>query len=296
MGLISRFRAAQFNSGLVRSLLSHYYQDGQVYTVPLGPLRGVRIRYHPQINYHAMLGLWELDNFRLLHRVLVTGNFLAGNETTCDVGANIGLFSLWLSSYCVPRGTVHAFEAAPNTLETLRDTISLNARSNIDVAPYACSDRSGPVEFFVGYHHHVSSLDEDWAAGDAGGSATRITVDGITLDAFFYEAGRPAPAFIKIDIEGGGVYALKGCIRCAEKARPLFLVESHTPAEDRAISSLITGFDYQAFRFTDRRWVNAPGETYPHPEGVWGSLLLCPGEHHARVAALLPHRGAQQKA
>jgi len=288
MAVIARLRSAQINSAVIRSVLSRYYKDGEIYTVPFGALRGIRLRYRPEINFHAMLGLWELDNFRLLRRTLTAGGLLEGNETTCDIGANIGLFSLWLSSHGVPRGTVHDFEAAPKTLSALRDTIAINERSNVDVVPFACTDRPGPVEFFVGHHHHVSSLQADWAAGDSGGTAQKIIVDGTTLDAFFYgPIARTAPAFVKIDIEGGGVYALKGCTRCAAEARPLFLIESHTPDEDRAICDLIVNFEYDAFRIADRCWVRARNEPYPHPDGVWGNLFLCPKERRVRVAELV---------
>lgn len=89
---------------------------------------------------------------------------------------------------------------------------------------------------------------------------------------------RSGPDFIKMDIEGGGSYALRGSDRCIAEKRPLFLIESHTPDEDRAISDLILRYPYDAYRLTNHRWVNAPDQTYPDPDGVWGTLLLWPAE------------------
>ena len=287
MPLLSRLRNAQVNSGIARSLLSYYYKQGEIYTLPFGPLRGCRLRYDPQINYHAMLGLWELDNFRFLSKVLSDGKLVPPDAVVCDVGANIGLFSLWLARHCVPRGTVHAFEPAPETVATLRDTISINDARNVCVEPYACTDESGPVDFFIGFHHHVSSLDETWASGGQA-TATPIVVAGVTLDDFFFgDAARQPPAFIKFDIEGGAVHAVKGCIRCASETRPLFLVESHCPDEDASLSDLIVRHEYKAFRLTNRQWVVEPTKTHPNLDGVWGTLFLCPAERHAEVSRLL---------
>lgn len=287
MTLLRQIRNVQVNSSVARAMLGCYYADGKVYTIPFGPLRGFKLRYHQRINYHAMLGLWEPENFRYLSKLLIHGGLLRPDSVVCDVGANIGLFSLWLSRRCVPAGRVYAFEAAPDTFETLQDTISLNGASNIHLEHRACTNRCGPVEFFIGFHHHVSSLNADWAAGERG-SARAVVVDGITLDEFFYGAEpHPAPAFIKMDIEGGGVYALAGCERCVQKGRPFFLMESHTPAEDQSISDLITRHAYQAFRITNQKWVTVPTAVHPNPDGVWGTLFLCPAERYASVAAIL---------
>jgi hypothetical protein len=65
------------------------------------------------------------------------------------------------------------------------------------------------------------------------------------------------------------------------------LIESHTPDEDRAICDLIVNFEYDAFRIADRCWVRARNEPYPHPDGVWGNLFLCPKERRVRVAELV---------
>ena len=51
----------------------------------------------------------------------------------------------------------------------------------------------------------MASLDGNWT-GKAGGE---IEVNGITLDGYFEEKNY-YPDFIKMDIEGGGVYAFPG--------------------------------------------------------------------------------------
>ena len=119
-------------------------------------------------------------------------------------------------------------------------------------------------------------------------SAEKIAVPTVTLDDFIYGAAahRP-PDFIKMDIEGGGTFALPGCAHCLQEQRPLLLIESHTPGEDRAISQVLLTFNYQAFRLNDWRWVLQRAETHPHPQGVWGTLLVCPIERRDAVAEVI---------
>ena len=68
-----------------------------------------------------------------------------------DVGANLGIFSLWSTRLLEGREhRVFAFEPAPDTLTMLRENIAINGLGTIDVVPAACADREGTTEFFVG--------------------------------------------------------------------------------------------------------------------------------------------------
>jgi hypothetical protein len=124
-------------------------------------------------------------------------------------------------------------------------------------------------------------LNAEWA----GAESTALSVPMTSLDVFF--AGRRGPDFIKIDIEGGGVFALPGCRRVLSEKRPFVLIESHTPAEDRAISKVLIDLDYRGFRLTNREWVRNPHLTHPDREGVWGTLLLVPRELEERTSSSL---------
>jgi hypothetical protein len=157
----------------------------------------------------------------------------------------------------------------------------------VEVITEACGDHVGTTDFFLASHHHRSSLHEEWARGIQS-AAEKITVPMTTLDAFFGpETNRRAPSFVKIDIEGGGTYALPGCRRIFVENRPFVLIESHTPKEDRAISDVLCNFEYRAFRLDDKRWVQRPEMTHPDKEGVWGTLLLIPDEHYVQVSAIV---------
>src|SRR5690348_15820744 len=87
----------------------------------------------------------------------------------------------------------------------------------------ACADKTGTMDFFIGFHHHSSSLDAEWARGEMD-AAERVTVPATTLDDFFLQEKRAAPDLIKIDIEGGGTAALPGAKKCFAEKRPVVLI------------------------------------------------------------------------
>lgn len=281
---LHRLRYAQVNSDLLRRALGGVYREGGIYRVPFGPLAGARLQYDPSISFHLMLGLGEMESFDVLSRAL---RVLVGRRPTVayDVGANIGIYALWLSRALGPGSVVYAFEPSPGPFARLSRHVALNRAHAIHPVPMALSDHDGEVAFYVSRaHHSTSSLDPALAGGDG---AERISVAATTLDSFCASGAGPSPDLIKVDIEGGGVTALKGFDGCVARKAPLMLIESHSPGEDRAISDLILAHDYQAYRLNNRRWVRSLATTHPDPEGVWGTVLLCPARDRERLEPAL---------
>jgi FkbM family methyltransferase len=210
---------------------------------------------------------------------IIRSGLLPEDCAVADVGSNIAYYALWFSRVVLRNGRVYAFEPNPGVLSVLERNLALNDANNVEVIPSACGDRVGSIDFFVATHHHRSSLNADWA----GENSSRITAPMTTLDTFFApESGRYPPAFIKVDIEGGGIFALPGCQRIFSEVRPFVLIESHTPAEDKAISDVLCKFHYRGYRLSDRAWVKKPDKVHPDREGVWGALLRIPVEHDSR--------------
>jgi FkbM family methyltransferase len=289
---LRNIRYGRFNSSLARTILMPFFRPGKPYRLWFGPLRGRQMYYDRSINFHAILGLWDTETFELLNRIFVDGGLLSKNSTVADVGANIGYYTMWLSTVMAGSGHVYAFEPSLDVLKFLSSNLKINNIGNADVVRMACGDHVGNADFFIAKHHHASSLHADWAGGGQG-DARKITVPMTTLDVFFSpDTGRLPPNFIKIDIEGGGTYALPGCRRILQDARPFILIESHTPDEDRAISTVLNEHRYKAYRLNDRRWVQKPGAVHPDLAGVWGTLLLTPEEYYERVAAAIEGRGS----
>lgn len=286
--ILQKIKYLQFNSLQARKILGLFYKEGRIYSIPFGPLRGLKIRYHKDINFHVMLGLWEMQNSAALARIIGKTDFFKGKPVVVDVGANCGTYSLWFHRHFPRDSTIYAFEPAAPVIKYLKENISLNHAGNIQVIEGACTERSGKTNFYVGFHHHVSSLNWD-CAYSLKTEPKLVEVDAIALDDFFYGSEkRQAPDLIKIDVEGAGELVLKGASRCIRENNPLILIESHIPQEDRAISRCLLDNGYQAFRITNRKWVEDLTSIHPDPKGVWGTLLLCPGKLFKPLKKIFP--------
>lgn len=105
-----------------------------------------------------------------------------------DLGANIGLFDLWVLRH-FPEAEVIAVEPDPSNLEVLRQCLALNDRTGrCTLVEAAASSREGTASFSAG-HASLSRLEP------GGGNVTVRTVDVFPH--------LESADLIKIDIEGG---------------------------------------------------------------------------------------------
>ena len=121
-----------------------------------------------------------------------------------DVGANVGSYSMLLGQWSGPRGSVYAFEPVPAIFAGLVRHVALNHLQDI-VHPVAAavSDRDGTARFTVS-----ATAGESRLAGPSDerreGGVTVVSIDG------FCAREGLEPDFIKIDVEGWELAALRG--------------------------------------------------------------------------------------
>jgi FkbM family methyltransferase len=211
--------------------------------VAAGPLQGLPLLLDLQSEKDYWLGTYEPELQAAIQA------FGSEGMTAFDCGANIGYISLALARKAGLDGNIFSFEPLPENQQRLRANLAMNAGSaRLTVVPAAVTDASQTIEFLV----HTSG-----AMGKASGSAGRqvvygetITVDGVALDDFVYLQGNPAPALIKMDIEGGEVLALKGMGRLLREAQPILLLELHGPESAQVAWTSLTGVNYTIHALT----------------------------------------------
>lgn len=272
-----------------RGALSTIYREGGVYTIPLGPNRGMKMRYFPQLQYHMILGLHEMKVFQSLWKAIVASGKLGKSESgRCyfDVGSNVGLYAMWFSRL-IPHGKVVCVEAGPEAFLHLRDNLSLNDTKNVITVAAACSDKKGTATFYLGESsHEQSSLYKDIAAPTS--AAKAISVATISIDGYLKEHPEIKQVdCIRMDIEGGATLALPGAFKTIEKHRPLLCVESHSVEEDATVGKILRDYNYTAYSIGKSRWVQDSTKTFPDPTGVWGVLICVPNEHVPSVRKVL---------
>jgi FkbM family methyltransferase len=249
---------------LIRSRLNRAAPHGLVQVqVAAGGLEGVTLELDLQTEKDYWLGIYEPN----LQRVIK--DWFKPGWVVYDVGANIGYISLLLAQAVQDSGTIYAFEALPDNFTRLQKNIRLNAlEDRIKAVHAAVIDASKPVTFMVGPSSGMGKV-----VGSAGRQevvyAQSLTVPGISLDEYVYEAGHPAPQAVKMDIEGGEVLALPGMRRILQEAHPLMLLELHGPESSHVAAQILRDTGYRLYNM-------APG--YPEVsagEGLdWKAYLI----------------------
>ena len=179
-------------------------------TLPIltGPARGMRWR-RDACNACFWLGTYERAKCEAFVRELKP------TDVFYDIGANSGYYSLVAATRC---RHVIAFEPFPRNIARFRANMTLNKLRNVTLVDRALSDRIGVMRFAEG---------PDTESGALAISGT-IEVSATTLDAISLEA--PVPDVIKMDIEGGEMFALAGATVMLQKCRPVIFLATHGEA------------------------------------------------------------------
>jgi FkbM family methyltransferase len=124
----------------------------------------------------------------------------------------------------VPRGKVVTFEALPYYARVLHRTIQLLGCRNVQIVNQAVCDAEKPIHMVWKNSQGKRLTGLTHILGPQESSATTITVPGTTLDSFF--AANPGNVrFLKMDIEGAELAALRGAQRLFAEQRPLVYTE-----------------------------------------------------------------------
>lgn len=145
---------------------------------------------------------------------------LPSDAVVFDIGANIGLTSTLAAQRAQ---SVYAFEPNPATFAYLNQTVEANGLSDV-VTPVnlALGEREGDLFFFSDRNSSSAShLITDATLA----RASTTTVPVTTVDAFVETHGVKRLDFIKIDIEGFEIDALRGASATLARLQPTVLVE-----------------------------------------------------------------------
>lgn len=200
----------------VSSFLLNRFAEGSVVPIRYGPAAGlIWDRSHSQPNPY-WLGSYEPENQDALKRHLKPG------QTFWDLGAHAGFFTLVAAGLVGPEGRCVAVEPDPVNVASVEKKLKLNGLTRCKVFKQAVADKAGKASFY--FAKPGTTLGHLGKAGE-GEKASQVEVT--TLDRLMARCGRPD--FIKMDVEGAEVRALKGAARLLKTARPGFLLELHGP-------------------------------------------------------------------
>lgn len=130
-------------------------------------------------------------------------DYLKPGMTVFDVGANVGVYSVFLAKRVSTGGCCHAFEANPALGKYLEVNKDQNGLEHLCNNFCAVGDEEGSIEFI----ENTTNLGMSYVGT---GAERGIPVTIVRLDDYARQRGIESFDFLKIDIEGFELQALRG--------------------------------------------------------------------------------------
>jgi FkbM family methyltransferase len=237
-------------------------------------------------------GRWREPELDLIRYVVREG------DTALDIGANYGLYSYYLSRAVGASGRVYAFEPVPFTGETFKVVARLLHFRNVDLVGKGCGSAPGRLSFTVPLQEngavmagqaHMCGRDDNREGKEKHarfGRVKEIECEVITIDD--YLPGLQNVSFIKCDIEGADLYALRGAAKTIDNNQPIVVCEINPwflEGFGIRLEELLGFFSergYQIHRYDRQKLTPATPDQIV--EDNW--VFIHPN-HHARLAPLL---------
>lgn len=173
------------------------------------------------------------------------------DETFIDVGANIGVWTLYAAKLVGLKGMVLSFEPHPMFFKNLNDNIQLNNFKNIKTYNVGLSDVAGELYFsnsLDSMNHVLTKKEKD-----------AIVVKVNTLDE--YTRDLEIIDLIKVDIEGYELFCFKGAVETLKKTKKIIFesIETLTIAYGYSgsdIISFLNDLNFAVYKLDDVHLIN----------------------------------------
>jgi FkbM family methyltransferase len=179
-------------------------------------------------------------------------------DVVVDIGANAGFFTVLLATLVGPGGRVLSFEPGVNNLDRLKNNISINGLTNVELVEKAANDAPGAIQFFI--NSDDSGGNALWDVGTFPGNVKSaaapqaVAIAATTVDDEVQERGLAPPKLIKVDTEGAELNVLKGCrALLADQLVPFVIAEYHPfglakmGTSPEALRAFMETFGYSTF-------------------------------------------------
>ncbi len=166
--------------------------------------------------------------------------------TVLDIGANKGVYSIYMSRAVGPNGKLFAFEAQPELGPLLNNVKESFGLDNMTLLNQGLSSEPGVLTMrrdkvgsgMASFHNELGKgLDE-------------IDIPVIRLDDYLTENDVGPISFIKCDVEGHELQVFEGGARMLERDHPTLLLECHdTEANSGELFGFLTSLGYDGYFF-----------------------------------------------
>lgn len=196
----------------------------------------LRLHAHPLTVLFAFL----LEQYRL--KVEGTEVDVRPGDLVIDAGGGGGDTALYFAHRVGPHGRVVSFEFAPSSVDLFNRNMSVNPQlaSRVSMAPLALWPKSGETLHFADNCLATRVTTETGQAS--------LDVKTTTLDEYVAKNALGRVGFVKMDIEGAELGALRGATEIIERDRPRLAISAYHRLNDLAeLPQFLSAFGYRLF-------------------------------------------------
>lgn len=208
--------------------------------------------------YLHKIGILGRSEVAILRRLVSSG------MTVVDIGANQGLYTLFLADLARP-GKVFAFEPHPMLYERLVANVRENRIESVECSQTAISNSSGSLTLRLGQ----INLGNNYIVAAGANASAGVEVPAATLDELF--EGTKID-FLKIDVQGWEAAALQGGRSLLEKNRDIVLLFEFWPyglrrsgVVPKVLFSYLTELGFSIYGLSESRLVPLQNKALPDP-------------------------------
>ena len=233
----SQFRLTGYNVIMIKNILTRIHFRGKGRLVSL--FRGLflpkehitQIANFPSATSFSLNHIWDSESTLMFfgcpesirEDLLFIKKQKLGLGNIIDVGANIGMYSIYFAKEIPIHGKVYAFEPAQELFFRLSKNVDINNLGNsLQIESLAINNTAEPT---------LLSLPRDLHKSSGSGSLIpspdyiKVTVPSTTLDAYCSQHKIGKVSLIKIDVEGAELQVLEGFSAILKRDKPSIFFE-----------------------------------------------------------------------
>jgi len=212
--------------------------------------------WSPVMNFTArqtfVAGYRDPDVFAWLDR------FLRPGMTVFDVGANVGVYGMFMSRRVAPGGTCYAFEPNPVLRPYLEANKRDNSLQNLDLNFVGTGEQESEMCFV----RNRFNLGQSHVAPGSNGRPQSVHVPIVRLDDFVASRGIERIDFVKIDVEGFELQTVRGFESSLRRFSGVVVLTEVEPRHMKrygytrdALFAFMSGLGFDAYALDGSRFV-----------------------------------------
>lgn len=218
-------------------------------------LLGLRLYVYPPDDESTRViyftGYFEPNEFKILNKILEPGMVFL------DLGANMGLYSIFASKKVGKSGLIVSIEPSRREFKRLQSNVEINQLRNISMIKAAVSRSEGEADLLVATNDHAGHNTLGNFAFEEIKLKQKERVVVKTIDGIVSKLNLPRVDVIKIDIEGSEFFALEGAKITLKHFKPILILElfnetlKHQECNVDMIFQFLTSLGYLMYGFDE---------------------------------------------